>query len=111
MPSIVGYIFHQCLSLGFGVYRCGGDSQSLQLQPALLPFMATASQLCCGRGRGRAAARGRGMLGPAAVSAQLTRSCRAPDPAALAEADLMFLVQASMINVPQTEQISAALTD
>ena len=51
------------------------------------------------------------MLGPAAVSAQLTRSCRAPDPAALAEADLMFLVQASMINVPQTELISAALTD
>ena len=26
MPIIVGYIFHQCLSLGFGVYRCGGDS-------------------------------------------------------------------------------------
>ena len=63
MPSIVGYIFHQCLSLGFGVYRCGGDSHFSQ------PCCLLWRQLHCSREPGPGP-------GGGAVTGNAGTSCR-----------------------------------
>ena len=53
LRSIVGYIFHQCLSLGFGVYRCGGDSHFSFSQPCCLLWRQLHSSAVAGAGAGR----------------------------------------------------------
>ena len=47
------YIFHQCLSLGFGVYRCGGDSHFSFSQPCCLLWRQLHSSAVAGAGAGR----------------------------------------------------------
>ena len=50
---VTSYIFHQCLSLGFGVYRCGGDSHFSFSQPCCLLWRQLHSSAVAGAGAGR----------------------------------------------------------